>query len=357
MTCDYAYITSVGDISDFSISSTTLTITGTDLPESIDDIESITYAQSSCTIDESSISSTSIECEIDGDTVCGEWTPVYTTIFGVIEVSASSVTIECTATDIDPSTEVNILGDSVLTITGTNFPTVLEDNTVSIVFDDDALTECEPLTSSSTEITCLTDAFDDASAGATLTPTITINSLEISHSLSIDMADSVDVAESISPTSASPVLKTTLVITLDSSFSETVNTDDFSVFITDQDDSTNVKYINVVEADDTDKTLTLMFGGAYSGTYDVSVEHSSLGLIDCSAIGDFVVGATIESISPTTLSIYGGNLITITGTNFGSEITDNPVQIYLGESVDSIDCFVQTTEETEITCRLDDYNV
>jgi hypothetical protein len=354
LTCDYAYIESVGEITAFSISSTTLTITGTDLPESISDIVSITYAQSSCTIDESSISSTSIECEIDGDMVCGDWNPVFTTIYGVIVSSSSDQTVTCTATAISPDTDVNLLGDTILTITGTYLPTDIDDNTISIIFDDDQATECTALTSSSTELTCITAAFDEsASLGATLTPTITINSQDISHSLSITMDDSVLQADSISPTSASPVLKTELVITLDSAFPETVNTEDYSVWITDQDDSSNIKYINVVDADDSDKTLTLMFGGAWSGTYDLSIEHSTKGLIDTSDIGDFVVEATIESISPTTVSIYGGNLITITGTNFGSEITDNPVQIYMGTVDPSIDCFVETTSETEITCRLD----
>jgi len=356
--CDYAYIDAVGEVTSFSISGTTLAISGTDLPDTIDDIESIYFAQAECEIDESSITDTYIECDITGDQVCGDFSPVYTTIYGVIEVTASDETITCTATDIDPSTDVSLLGGTVLTITGTYFPTDLDDNTVTIVFDDTQETECTPLTSSSTELTCTTDGFDKTdSLSATLTPTITINDQVISHSLTIDMNDAVESADSISPTSASPVLVTELVITLDSAFPETVNTDDYSVYITDQDDSTNVKYIKVVDADDTDKTLTLKFGGAWSGLYDVAVEHTDLGLIDTTDVGTFTVEATIESISPTTLSIYGGTLITITGTNFGTETTDNPVEIYFSDVADNIDCYVETTSETEITCRLDDDDI
>lgn len=139
------------------------------------------------------------------------------------------------------------------------------------------------------------------------------------------MDDGVEEVDSISPTSASPVLKTELVITLDATFPETVNTDDYSVWITSQDDDTYIKYINVVDADDDAKTLTVMFGGAWSGVFDLSVEHTTLGLIDTTNVGDFTVESTIESFSPTSISIYGGTLMTITGTNFGTETTDNPV--------------------------------
>lgn len=53
-------------------------------------------------------------------------------------------------------------------------------------------------------------------------------------------------------------------------------------------------------------------------------------------------------------SIYGGTLLTINGENFGDVYTDNPVQISTNGGVDSIDCFVQTTNSTMITCRIDD---
>lgn len=49
-------------------------------------------------------------------------------------------------------------------------------------------------------------------------------------------------------------------------------------------------------------------------------------------------------------------MITIQGTNFGSEFTDNPVQISTLGGVGSIDCFLQSIQETEIKCRLDRAN-
>ena len=66
------------------------------------------------------------------------------------------------------------------------------------------------------------------------------------------------------------------------------------------------------------------------------------------------VGSTVTSVSPMSASIKGGTLLTITGTNFGTAKTDNPVQISYNGGVGSTHCFVQTTESTKITCRIDE---
>jgi hypothetical protein len=58
------------------------------------------------------------------------------------------------------------------------------------------------------------------------------------------------------------------------------------------------------------------------------------------------VGSTVTAVSPMTGSIYGGTVLTITGTNFGSQKTDNPVQISYNGGVGSTNCFVLTTAAT-----------
>lgn len=64
------------------------------------------------------------------------------------------------------------------------------------------------------------------------------------------------------------------------------------------------------------------------------------------------VGTTVKSYEPKQGSIYGGTLLTITGTNFGKEKTDNPVQISTLGAAGSVDCFLQTITETQIVCRI-----
>ena len=52
------------------------------------------------------------------------------------------------------------------------------------------------------------------------------------------------------------------------------------------------------------------------------------------------VNSRVTNISPKIGSIHGGTLVTIDGMNFGTEKTDNPVQISTHGGVGSIDCFV-----------------
>jgi len=95
-----------------------------------------------------------------------------------------------------------------------------------------------------------------------------------------------------------------------------------------------------------------MFGGAKTGKFQISIRHKVYGLIDTT---DMIldVSATIESYTPKTGSIYGGTLLTITGQNFGTEKTDNPVKISPGGGLYTTHCFVLTTSANQITCRID----
>lgn len=82
--------------------------------------------------------------------------------------------------------------------------------------------------------------------------------------------------------------------------------------------------MNVIAANNTAKTITVMFGGAYSGKYNVLIRHAQEGLVNTSSVVLDVSGS-VDSISPLTGSIYGGTLLTIKGSNFGNVYTDNPV--------------------------------
>jgi hypothetical protein len=70
--------------------------------------------------------------------------------------------------------------------------------------------------------------------------------------------------------------------------------------------------------------LTGKFQGAESGSYKINLRHATYGLIDTTGL-TLDVNSYVTSFSPSTGSIYGGTLITIQGSNFGTEITDNPV--------------------------------
>ena len=107
-----------------------------------------------------------------------------------------------------------------------------------------------------------------------------------------------------------------------------------------------------IKVDDATKQVTVKFGGAISGNYNVYIRHSQFGLIDTSAL-TLNVESDVNSISPMSGSIHGGTLVTIQGANWGDELTDNPVEIsYLG-AVGSTKCYVKETSATQIKCRVD----
>ena len=63
--------------------------------------------------------------------------------------------------------------------------------------------------------------------------------------------------------------------------------------------------------------MDVMFGGAHSGTYDIKIRHNKFGLIKTTRLL-LKVESTVTSITPMSGSIYGGTLLTIKGTNFGT---------------------------------------
>jgi hypothetical protein len=147
-------------------------------------------------------------------------------------------------------------------------------------------------------------------------------------------------------------LKTPIVITIDDAFPYELNAEHFTVNATSVNDETYIRYLNVLSVDNDAKTIRAMFGGAYSGMFQMSIRHKSYGLLDTEGM-ILDVSSKVTRVTPLSGSIYGGTLITIEGSNFGTQKTDNPVQLSTHGGIGSIDCFVQEIMETEIKCRVD----
>jgi len=128
----------------------------------------------------------------------------------------------------------------------------------------------------------------------------------------------------LTPPSANPTLKTKINITLEADFPYTLDKSHFTVNATNISNPTYMRQMNVIAVDDSTKTITTMFGGAWSGLYQISLRHYTFGLLDSIGLV-LTVGSNVTSVTPSIGSIYGGTKLTITGTNFGSEFTDNPV--------------------------------
>lgn len=172
---------------------------------------------------------------------------------------------------------------------------------------------------------CLTNAFDtEVSAGQSMTATIEINGLTVSNSLSIAMKSDVKSSLALLPPSASPVLKTKITVQMVTDFPFELIKEDLSMNATSIEDPTYIRYMNVIAVDDALKQFTVMFGGAYSGLYQISIRHREYGLVGTDNL-ILDVSSSVTEFYPRTGSIYGGTLITITGNNFGNVYTDNPV--------------------------------
>ena len=86
--CGFVHIAAAGEITSFTYdaASSTLTITGTDLPTNTNLVQSIEYAKSNCTITNADASGvlpgTSVVCTLDRTPTCGSYKPLLTTFKG-----------------------------------------------------------------------------------------------------------------------------------------------------------------------------------------------------------------------------------------------------------------------------------
>lgn len=125
-----------------------------------------------------------------------------------------------------------------------------------------------PQESTSTTLVCLTSAFDKTvTAGQTVQMSININGQQVSNSLSLTTMASTKAGILVTPSSANPTLKTKINITLESDFPYTMDRAHFTVNATNISNPAYFRQMNVIAVDDSSKTMTCMFGGAWSGLY------------------------------------------------------------------------------------------
>jgi len=113
-------------------------ITGIDLPSVMTNISKVEFAFAPCTVDESTLSSTNMECTLDIEPTCGDHYPIITSVLGIVPVNetVTKETITCSISGLLPDDGVNYLGGDNLTISGQYLPHNLETSTISIKFSD-----------------------------------------------------------------------------------------------------------------------------------------------------------------------------------------------------------------------------
>jgi len=86
------------------------------------------------------------------------------------------------------------------------------------------------------------------------------------------------------PNSASPTLKTKINITLEGTFPFSLSKSEFTVNATNITNPSYFRQMNVIGVYESTKTIEVMFGGAWSGLYQISIRHTTFGLIDTTGL-------------------------------------------------------------------------
>ena len=143
-----------------------------------------------------------------------------------------------------------------------------------------------------------------------------------------------------------------------------MNTDTFNVNIvpTEGVEGGKTRALNVVEVDSDNMQLTVKYGGAQSGIYNLEVSYTRCDdASDATCSGNFLVPDTLTfeakihvmDFNPKQGSVFGGSLVTITGGHFSDIPTDNPVKFgYNWVGGVNHYCYVQTSSDSEIVCRM-----
>jgi hypothetical protein len=126
---------------------------------------------------------------------------------------------------------------------------------------------------------------------------IMVNGQNLVNDLSITTMTTTKAGLYLNPSSASPVLKTKINITLEPDFPYYLERDDFSVNATNLTNPSYYRRMNVIAADNDTKTITCMFGGAWSGDYWITIRHAEFGLLDTNGIM-LTVGSNVTDIYP-----------------------------------------------------------
>jgi hypothetical protein len=244
-----------------------------------------------------------------------------------------------------------------VTIAGTNFGYVAADVAVTMTADG---TACDVYYAAGTEITCVTNEVVEVSDCLASAPTltVTINEKTDASDDTVGCESNVYAVASISPTTASPVLYSTITLTLEDSYAGTITEEDTTITLISLDgeggatttDTVRDMYITAVDNDSTPKTINISFPGAPSGYYVLKMETATEGRWDYTNSYLQTIGE-VTGISPLEGSATGGTLVTITGKHFSPDtITDNNVTIgYNGP-----DCLLESTTEFEIVCRIEE---
>lgn len=111
----------------------------------------------------------------------------------------------------------------------------------------------------------------------------------------------------------------------------------------------NLRYeLNILQINNT--SIRAKLPGGLPGVFNVIVKKTDVGdsVPATPEAATFTYEVVVTSISPSTGSIAGGTILTVSGRNFATGLSDN--QIFIGTSAGSY-CEVISATSTQILCR------
>jgi len=195
-----------------------------------------------------------------------------------VDTSVSPHVVPLDITGVSP-TNLEPAGNQVVTITGNNFPSSLNsEHQITITFSDGQPCVVESITS--TEIKCRTQQFNIGGGGSTtLDLDVNINGDSSSNSITIDPVG--PAVSTLDPPTVSPIAVKLIKIYFNAAYdSASIDSDTFEVAMVPKNpdltrpNGSLARPLRVVAKDSATNSITVKYGGAYSGEYSITVKNS-----------------------------------------------------------------------------------
>ena len=205
LNCGYTYVVPQDHVTGFSLTGTSLSITGTGFPSVI---KQVVFSNNVCK-NVAVTGTTQITCT--AVPVAGSWQPIVSDAIGQVPVeTVDQISVPLVLTSVSPNINLNAYGGTTLTITGQNFPVGLDDgSSIDVTLGDG--TKCNIVSSTNTQIKCLTERFADSTTTTTLT--LAVNGVS-KNTLTVTINRNIVFVTAITPAKVSPVLKRIINITI-----------------------------------------------------------------------------------------------------------------------------------------------
>lgn len=345
--CTYSFV----DYSEI----TSLSSSGGVLTLALSDTQSMGFTSSDVTI-----TTQGQNCPVDATPISALTCTLPTLVAGTVTplVSIKNLGIARLASGVSPITVPLVVssinnatggsnGGYVRTITGSGFPTDI--SKIAIIICNSSATI---ITSASTSVDFYVPQCPNNGTQAVTVAVggLTDSSLIFGYG---DLTGSPTIY-ALSPKTANPGSKGTLMIN-----GANFGSDSSVIKVFLSNSSGKAYQLSVLDFDFNGSSILVGLSGGLAGDYTVQVNLPVLGDSVPFNAGDdsFSYKVTITSVSPSTGSISGGSLITITGTNF--DTTPQQTLVFIGQTINWI-CSIETITSTSIACRVpaisDDYS-